>query len=875
MHNGYHRISGEGFHSSEPLDTNPSVEYNNRRYNVQKESELYDDDDDSNQEKEINSNTFDNHNREENLSEDGRTKQLYADALVENYLNQMLTSQEFKETFNKSPSQISLDYQDLSSTVSPTSNAGPNVYLDKILENDVLQYGKPASPTTVETLQALPGNTFVTNLDNVYRNLDNRPAEETGTKPLILQQSQKNDNTELMVSGIHYNQPFVDQNGLHMNYDNAIEEYELKNLLGSKKTAQKLYEKVELMDNKLEDYLNKKGESLTNYLKNKEVRSNQKAEDSTDNNNAAEENNHRLQIRRKKLIKFLFLRLKKLKELERLRSFEKLLLKKKYKKAHRNSAKRKSKSARKLDLAKIFNTITPAKDIDESISPLETEIGNLNSSQIEDTSFEDPLLEIKNGSSSSTKSYNESQKYSPLDENTIDKLLDMLLEIRNSFNLNESVVSVQNNQTENKLKYLDGKTFSIKILENKSSSEIPSENNLNISTYTGANKCKNTLKTFRVHGGKLPATESANNSFILPFQNVANDTSNNNQESINDSDEVRTSKERLDSSEYRSNTTKLIPLLHYKSNNIVEQRFIKMASPTLRSNINNNNINNKHKSEQNNSSKPRTNKSYKNIFPNKYFVNHSAQRVSRNKTITKFDLRNSNNTKFRLHFPMVFNNSKAPAILSSNNRSSTRSPLAKGFFHCGTKTHVNHSVRASKPFSDIYKSFAKKTGNFSTANNQSAKIEKPNIKMRSTGSSMMPVNTFIEKNFDSLIAEKPLFPKLNRTLINSVNKTSVLKHMIAEKLTQFFLNFLRFDKRQFSNPKQSQYQVLPWIRKNQTFFNNKHDIVNKSSNTNVSVQSLFPRNSSALNRTTVTKAIHVRHILGNFTKTYSKSKKFL
>ena len=332
MHNGYHRISGEGFHSSEPLDTNPSVEYNNRRYNVQKESELYDDDDDSNQEKEINSNTFDNHNREENLSEDERTKQLYADALVENYLNQMLTSQEFKETFNKSPSQISLDYQDLSSTVSPTSNAGPNVYLDKILENDVLQYGKSASPTTVETLQALPGNTFVTNLDNVYRNLDNRPAEETGTKPLILQQSQNNDNTELMVSGIHYNQPFVDQNGLHMNYDNAIEEYELKNLLGSKKTAQKLYEKVELMDNKLEDYLNKKGESLTNYLKNKEVRSNQKAEDSTDNNNAAEENNHRLQIRRKKLIKFLFLRLKKLKELERLRNFEKLLLKKSIKK---------------------------------------------------------------------------------------------------------------------------------------------------------------------------------------------------------------------------------------------------------------------------------------------------------------------------------------------------------------------------------------------------------------------------------------------------------------------------------------------------------------------------------------------------------------
>ena len=863
MHNGYHRISGEGVHSSEPLDTNPNVEYNNRRYNVQKESELYDDDDDSNQEKEINSNTFDNHNREENLSEDERTKQLYADALVENYLNQMVTSQEFKETFNKSPSQISLDYQGLSSTISPTSNAGPNVYLDKILENDVLQHGKPASPTTVEALQALPGNTFVTNLDNVYGNLDNR------------QQSQNNGNTELMISGIHYNQPFVDQNGLHMNYDNAIEEYELKSLLGSKKTAQKLYEKVELMDNKLEDYLNKKGESLTNYLKNKEVRSNQMAEDSPNNNNAAKENNHRLQIRRKKLIKFLFLKLKKLKELERLRNFEKLALKKKYKKAHRNSTKRKSKSARKLDLAKISKTFTPAKDIDESISPLETEIGNLNSSQIEDTSFEDPLLEIKNDSSSSTKSYNESQKYSPLDENTIDNLLDMLLEIRNSFNLNESVVSVQNNQTENKLKYLDGKTFTIKILENKSFSEIPSEKNLNISTYAGTNKSKNSLKTFRAHGGLLPATESANNSFILPFQNVANDTSNNNQESINDSDEVRTSKERLDSSEYRSNTTKLIPQLHYKSNNIVEQRFIKMASPTLRSNINNNNINNKYKSEQNNSSKPRTNKSYKNIFPSKYFVNHSAQRVWRNKTITKFDLRNSNSTKFRLHFPMVFNDSKAPAILSSNNRSSTRSPLTKGFFHSGTKTHVNHYVRASKPLSDIYKSFAKKTGNFSTANNQSAKIEKPNIKMRSTGSSMMPVNTFIEQNFDSLIAEKPLLPKLNRTLINSVNKTSVLKHMIAEKLTQFFLNFLRFDKRQLSNPKQSQYQVLPWIRKNETFFNNKSDIVNKSSNTNVRVQSLFPRNSSAFNRTIVTKAIHVRHILGNFTKTYSKSKKFL
>ena len=875
MYNGYHAISGEGFHSSEPLDMTQMIEHNNRRFNVQKESELYDADDDSNEEKEINSNDFDNPNGEESLSDDERTKQLYADALVENYLNQMVTSQEFKEIFNKSPSQISLDYQGLSSTVSPTSNTGPNVYLDKILESDALQHDRPASQTNVEALQALPGSTFVANSDNVYQDLDSQPTEETETKPLILQQSQNNDNTVPLVSGIHYNQPFVDQNGLHMNYDNAIEEYELKKLLGSKNTAQKLYEKVELMDNKLEDYLNKKGESLTNYLKNKEVRSNQKADESTNNSNADEENNHRLQIRRKRLIKFLYLRLKKLKELEDLRNFQKLLLKKKYNKTHRKSAKKKAKSAHKLDLAKVSNTITPAKDIDENISPLDTEIGNLNSSQIEDTSFEDPLLEVKNDSSSSTKSYNESQKNYPLDENMIDKLLDMLIEIRNGFSLNESVVSVQSNQTEDKLKHLDGKTFTLKILENKNSSEIPSENNLNISTYVGTNKSKNTQKTFRAHAGLLPQTESANNSFILPFQNMSNDTSNN-QRSINDSDEIRTSKERSDFSEYRSNVTKLIPQLHYKSNHIVEQKFIKTVSPTLRSNINNNNVNNKYKSEQHNTPKPGTNKTYKNNFPNKYFVKHSAQRVSRNKTITKVDRRNSNSTKFRLHFPMVFNNSKTPAILSSNNRSSTLSPLTKDFFHPGIKAHVNHSVRASKPLSVIHESFAKETGAFSAANNKSVKIEKPNLKMGPTGSFMMPVNTFIERNFDSLIAKKPLFPKLNRTLLNSVNKTSVLKHMIAEKLTQFFLNFLRFDKRQFSNHTQSHHHLLPWIRKNEPFFNDKNDIVNKSSNnTNVSVKNSFPRNSSLFNRTMAVKVVPVRHILGNFTKTYSKSKKFL
>ena len=853
---------------------NPRVEYNNRRYHVHKESELYDADDDSNEEKEINGNVFGKDNREESLSEDERTKQLYADALVENYLNQMVPSQEFKEVFNKSPSQISLDYQGLSSTVSPTSNTGPNVYLDKILENDALQQDKPASPTNVEALQAFSGNTFVTNSDNVYQNLDNRPTEERGTKPLILQQSQNNDNTEPMVSGIHYNQPFVDQNGLHMNYDNAIEEYELRKLLGSKNTAQKLYEKVELMDNKLEDYLNKKGESLTNYLKNKEVRSDQKVEESTNNNNADQENNHELQIRRKRLIKFLFQRLKKVKELESLRNFEKLLLKKKYKKAHRKSAKEKTKSVHKLNQAKISNTITPAKDIDESLSPLETEIGNLNSSQIEDTSFEDPLLEIKNDSSSSTKNYNESQKSSPLDENSIDKLLDMLLEIKNSFNLNESVVSVQSNQTEDKLKHLDGKTFTLKILENRNSSEIPIENNLNISAYVGTNKSINTHKTFRAHVGLLPAAELANNSFILPFQNIPNDISNN-QESINDSDEIRTSKERSDFSEYRSNTTKLIPQLHYKSNNIVEQRFMKMASPTLRSNINNNNINDKYKSEHYNTTKPGTNKTYKNIFPNKYFVKNPAQRISRNKTVTKVDLRNSNSTKFRLHFPMVFNNRKTAAILSSNNRSSTLKPLTKGFFHSGIKAHVNHSARASKPLCEMHQSFAKKTGAFSAANNKSEKIEKPKIKIGPTGSFMMPVNTFIEKNFDLLIAEKPLFSKLNRTLLNTVNKTSVLKHMIAEKLTQFFLNFLRFDKRQFSNRAKSQHQVLPWIRKNETFFNNTNDIVKKSSNNTSASVKISPRNSSVFNRTIAEKAVHVRHILGNFTKTYSKSKKFL